>query len=460
MDKGKEHIKLILLSCLIVATVIQTALLWLGSMSSHNFLKKNMDYEPIMPMNIWVVEAGNNDTGLSNSLAFYLGDTTGNEKKDYKRLISEFKKVVYEYEEEKSLTKLEGIPWGKLLSMPSIVLEYEIPLGLDSISGISGISSLVDKIDYVFMYSKNKFQKEASLCLVNSKEDYYYELSVVGNFQDIEKVYGAVTEDDLTKNITTYQPSATIENLQIKGNVFLPTSSQEALVTYPILNIYNPIDLTKEEGEQVLETRINDFFISPLVKEKDIYEDGSVVYTEPKKTIVTYNPLGTIEYLNLDPKQTQNVTNLLQGYNKVLDFIEQAECVSKQTAENLYLANIVQEGQKITYYFDLSHDGYRIQMTESLKKQLGITSYLEVSIKGNDFVSMKVCTLEIYSDWQTETFKSHYLEPMDNMYSLLMEQGIEDFALDRLELVYLVKDFKHAIKLAWGVIYKQRWYYP
>lgn len=460
MEKGKEHIKLILLSCLIVATVIQTALLWLGSMSSHNFLKQSVDYEPIMPTSIWVVEAGNNNTGTSNSLAFYLGDTTGNEKKDYKRVISEFKKVVYEYEEEKSLTKVEGIQWKKLLSMPSIVLEYEVPLGLDSITGISGTSTLIDKVDYVFMYSKNKFQKEATLCLVNSKENYYYELSVMGNFQDIEKVYGAVTQEELTKNITTYQPSAMIENLQISGNVFLPTSSQEALVTYPLLYLHNPISLDTEQGKQLLETKINDFFVSPLLKEKAGDEDGLVVYTEPKKTIVTYNPLGVIEYLNLDPKQTQNVTNLLQGYNKTLKFIEQAEGISKQTRESLYLSNIVQEGQKITYYFDLSYEGYRIQMTEALRKKLGITSYLEVSIKGNDFISIKLCTLDTHSKREMETFKSHYLEPMDNMYSLLIEQGIEDFTLDRLELVYLVEDLEYPIKLTWGVNYKQKWYYP
>ncbi|MEG0085692.1 MAG: hypothetical protein RR090_03005 [Niameybacter sp.] len=460
MEKGKEHIKLILLSCLIVATVIQTALLWLGSMSSHNFLKQNIGSEPIIPMNIWVVQAGNNDTGLSNSLAFYLGDTTGNDKKDYKRLTSELGKVVYSYEEEKALEKQEGIPWNKLFSMPSIVFEYEIPLEFEHITGLSKTAGMTQKLDYVFMYSNNKFQKEASLCLINSKEDYFYELTVQGNFQDIEKVYAAVTEADLSKHITAYQPSATIENVQIKGNVFLPTSSQEALVTYPVLEMKNGIATDTGEGQHLLETKVNDFFVSPLIKEKDVYEDGTVVYKEQKKTLVTYNPEGVIEYLNLDPKQAQNVTNLRQGYNKVLSFVQQAESIAKHTADNLYLANIVQEGQKITYYFDLSFNGYRIQLSDALKKKLGITSYLEVVVKGNDFISMKICTLEVYPKWQTESFKSHYLEPMDDMYSLLLEQGIEDLEIDRLELVYLVSDETLPIKLAWGVIYKQRWYYP
>ena len=461
MEKGKEHIRLIIVGCLIVATIMQTALLWLGSMSSHNFFKQNIDYKPILPMNIWVVESGNNDVDSVSSLAFYLGDTTGNGKKDYERLTSELSKVVEEYKKDMPLSKMEGIEWNKLLSMPSIVFEYEIPLKLDSITGISHTSSLTEPIDYVFIYSKNKFQKDATLYLINSKEDYYYELSIQGRFQDMGKIYTAVTGEDITKHITTYQPSAIFENVQIRGNVFLPTSTEETLVTYPVIEMYNPIDLDTEAGEQLLEAKADDFFQSPLAKDKTVYENGSIIYTENMRTILSYNPLGVMEYLNLAPKQTQKGTNLLQGYNKVLEFVYNTEAISNNTAEKLYLSKVTKEkDESITYYFDRTYDGYRVQLSKELKKQLGIESYLQVNVKGNDFISMKICTLEVRQTGETKAFKSHYLEALDNMYSYFMKEEIEDWTIDRLELVYLIKAIGKPMEITWGILYKQMWYYP
>lgn len=461
MEKGKERIRLIILGCLIVATIVQTAVLWLGSMSSHNFLKQNIDYKPILPMNIWVVKSGNNDVDDVNSLAFYLGDTTGNGKKDYERLAGELSNIIDEYKKHTQLSKQEGIEWNKLLSMPSVVFEYELPLKLDSITGISHTAHLIQPIDYILIHSKNKFEKDATLYLINSKEDYYYELNVQGKFLDMSKIYATVSEEDLTKHITTYQPSAIFENVQIRGNVFLPTSSEETLVTYPILELYNPIDLGTEIGEQLLETKVNDFFQSPLAKEKIVYDNGSIVYTENMRTILSYNPSGVMEYLNLAPKQTQKTTQLLQGYNKVLEFIYNTEVISKSTAEKLYLSKAIREkDESITYYFDRTHDGYRIQLSKEVKQQLGIDSYLQVNVKGNDFMSMKICILEIHEEVQTKAFKSHYLEALDDMYSYFMKENIDDWTIDRLELVYLASDIDKPMEITWGILYKQMWYYP
>lgn len=461
MNTGKEHIRLIILGCLIILTVMQTAVLWLGSMSSHYFLKQTTDYIPILPMNIWIVESGNNDVDSVNSLAFSLGDTTGNDKKDYQRLTSEVSKIISAYKKDTPLVKHEGVEWNKLLSMPSIVFEYELPLKLDSITGMSYTADFIQPIDYVFIHSQNKFQKDATIYCINSKEDYYYELDVQGRFMDMGKIYAVVTEEDLTKHITTYQPSALFGNVQIRGNVFMPTSSKETLMTYPLLKLYNPIDLSTEEGQHLLETKVDDFFQSPLAKEKTVYENGSVIYTENMRTLLSYNPLGVMEYVNLSPKQSQKVTYLLQGYNKVLEFIYNTEVLSKNTVDQLYLSKVIKEkDESMTYYFDRTHEGYRVQFNDALKTQLGIEAYLQVNIKGVDMISMKVCTLEIEEQVETRAFKSHYLEALDEMYSYFMKENLEDWTIDRLELVYLASAVGKPMEITWGIFYKQMWYYP
>jgi len=49
---------------------------------------------------------------------------------------------------------------------------------------------------------------------------------------------------------------------------------------------------------------------------------------------------------------------------------------------------------------------------------------------------------------------------MDKMYSLLQKQGIEDFMIENLELVYLLEELESDIDMTWGAIYDNRWYYP
>ena len=231
MNARRERMKLILLGALIIIAVIQTGMLWLGGMSSHNFLKQTIKYEPIMPTNIWFVETSNSNTGVPGALAYRLDDTTGNEKREYERLIGELSKLMDRQNEEGNMQKIDGVDWVKLLSMPSVIYEYEFPIDLASITGESQNKWIKEKIDHVIIYSKNKFEKEATLFLVNSEEDFMYELSVVGTFDDIEKIYKVLTADDLKRHIMAYQPSATIDKVRLAGNSFLPTSSKETLAT-------------------------------------------------------------------------------------------------------------------------------------------------------------------------------------------------------------------------------------
>lgn len=461
MEKHKQRFKMILLGCLVVATIIQTGILWLGSMSSHTFLKQDARYEPIMPINIWLVETSNNNTGISNALAYRLEDTIGNEKREYERLTSELSRMMQHYNEDENLTKIEGVDWTRLLSMPSIIYEYEVPIGIEAIIGETYPKSIKDTIDHVIIYSKNKFQKEATLFLVNSEADFMYEFSVLGTFNDLEKIYKAVTSDDLKKHIMAYQPSAGIDKVQLRGNVFLPTSSQEALVTYDVLTSYNPIDLSTDEGYSLLEHKINGLFVSPLIKEKQDHGDGSVVYTENMKSLVTYKPEGVVEYLNLSPTQSQTVTSVLGGYNMALDFMREIDTIPESVKPYLYVAKIDQKGQEITFHFNMTYKGYRVQLSETIQKKLGTESLVKVTVKGSDVIGATICTFEIEpKPMEVKDLESHYLEPMDKMYSLLQKQGIEDFMIENLELVYLLEDLEDDMDMIWGAIYENRWYYP
>lgn len=460
MNARRERMKLILLGALIIIAVIQTGMLWLGGMSGHNFLKQTIKYEPIMPTNIWFVETSNSNTGVPGALAYRLDDTTGNEKREYERLIGELSKLMDRQNEEGNVQKTDGVDWVKLLSMPSVIYEYEFPIDIASITGESQNKWIKEKIDHVIIYSKNKFEKEAALFLVNSEEDFMYELSVVGTFDDIEKIYKVLTADDLKRHIMAYQPSATIDKVRLAGNSFLPTSSKETLLNYEVLTSYNPIDLSREEGYEKLESRINGLFISPLVKER-VHQGENVIYTEDMKTLVVYRPEGVIEYLNLAPRQLQTGTSMLKGYNVALEFIERVQVMPKSIADNLYLADVKQKGLDFTYSFNMMYEGYRLQLSEEMQASLGMDALVQVVVRGKDVIEAHFSTLEVVpKEVEFKALNTHYLEPIDKMYTLFEKQGIEDFMIDHLELVYLLEGIGEDIDMTWGAVYDHKWYYP
>lgn len=460
MNARRERMKLILLGALIIIAVIQTGMLWLGGMSGHNFLKQTIKYEPIMPTNIWFVETSNSNTGVPGALAYRLDDTTGNEKREYERLIGELSKLMDRQNEEGNVQKTDGVDWVKLLSMPSVIYEYEFPIDIASITGESQNKWIKEKIDHVIIYSKNKFEKEAALFLVNSEEDFMYELSVVGTFDDIEKIYKVLTADDLKRHIMAYQPSATIDKVRLAGNSFLPTSSKETLLNYEVLTSYNPIDLSREEGYEKLESMINGLFISPLVKER-VYQGENVIYTEDMKTLVAYRPEGVIEYLNLAPRQLQTGTSMLKGYNVALEFIERVQVMPKSIADNLYLADVKQKGLDFTYSFNMMYEGYRLQLSEEMQASLGMDALVQVVVRGKDVIEAHFSTLEVVpKEVEFKALNTHYLEPIDKMYTLFEKQGIEDFMIDHLELVYLLEGIGEDIDMTWGAVYDHKWYYP
>ena len=460
MEIKKERMKLIVLGMLILIAVIQTGFLWLGGMSGHNFLKKTVKYAPIMPTNIWFVETSNTNTGVSGALAYRLADTMGNEKREYERLISELSKLIERQGAKRPLKKVEGVDWGKLVSMPSVVYEYEFPVDLASITGESSSQLIKEKFDHVFIYSKNKFENEATLFLVNSEEDFMYELSIIGTFQDMEKIYKALTDDELKKHMMAYQPSATIDKVRLAGNSFLPTSSQQTLLNYEVLTAYNPIDLSSEEGYEMLESRINGLFVSPLVKEI-VHQDEKVIYTEDMKTLVVYRPEGVIEYLNLSPRNQQASTSILKGYNVALAFLERVQVLPKSMEDHLYLADVQQKGPDLIYSFNMMYEGYRVQFSDEVKMQLGMEALVQVVVRGKDVMEAYFSTLEIVpKEVALRPLNTHYLEPIDKLYTLFDKQGIEDFMIDHLELVYLVEDIGGEIDMTWGAVYNHQWYYP
>ena len=87
---------------------------------------------------------------------------------------------------------------------------------------------------------------------------------------------------------------------------------------------------------------------------------------------------------------------------------------------------------------------------------------VQVVVRGTDVIEAHFCTPRGCTSKEVglKALSTHYLEPIDKMYTLFEKQGIEDFMIDHLELVYLLEGIGEDIDMTWGAVYDHKWYYP
>ena len=467
--KRKEIIKSILLGILIITCIIQTTILWLGGIPGQNFFRQvEGGLKGIKPFAVWILKPSASNAGGTSSFAYQLDRTVDHTKRHYERLILELQVVLKSQTTNyKKLQQKQEVDWDKLFSMPSICYEYTLPLTIGEISGgsITGVSG-IEKVDMVLMNSTTKFEKNVIIYFINTSEEIMYQLEVIGDFSEFQKIYAYFTREEMLKSITKYQPSA-ISNVKeyIRGNAFMPIGSTNMPIEYDLLKVSNAINLNSSYGMKELEKYVNDFFVNPVVKKIDYEEDGSVVFTEQSRNIVIYNPKGLIEYINLSPRPSSTPMTRLEGYNVAVDFINETDAIPSNMKENLYLSRIDQKDYEMTYFFDMAYEGYKVALSKSVKEALEIESLVEITIKNNQIINCSIGTLEfepkrVGDETRKAKLKSAYVDPINDALETLLKDGDRDIVFEDTETVYLVSDLNETVYMTRGISLEGKWYYP
>ena len=109
----------------------------------------------------------------------------------------------------------------------------------------------------------------------------------------------------------------------------------------------------------------------------------------------------------------------------------------------------------------MMYEGYRLQLSEEMQARLGMNALVQVVVRGKDVIEANFSTLEVVpKEVELKALNTHDLEPIDKLYTLFDKQGIEDFMIDHLELVYLLEGIGEDIDMTWGAVYDHKWYYP
>ncbi|MGL5676499.1 MAG: hypothetical protein ACRDDX_08795 [Cellulosilyticaceae bacterium] len=466
--KKSELLKSIVLAMLILLTIIQTTMLWLGGIPGQSFFKTPVvEQTGIEPYGVWIIRPSASNVSSNASFAYRVDNTIESTRREYERLVAKLQSALRSDQiDYKKVKPLDGIPWEALFAMPTICYEYQVPMTIQEISGGSSDTAKIEGIDMIFMGSKSKFEKDLIIYMVSTKDEKTYRVDVTGDFQEINKIYTVFTREEMLKGVTKYQPSV-ISNVKkyVEDNTFMPIASTNAPIDYDVLTVYNPIDMTRPSGVKELEKYVNDFFINPLIKNVDYDEDGSVIFTEQKRSLAIYNPAGVIEYLNLAPKPTKSETTRLGGYHIAKTFIQDTDILSPTMKRAVYLSKMAVKGDEINYFFDVSYKGYAVHLSREIKAQMDMESFVEITVKNNEIVSAAICTLRIEpkivgGEVRKAHLTSQYLDPINAALEILMEEGNKVVAFEDVQSVYLIPHTSGTVYMTQGVQLNEQWYYP
>lgn len=452
----KNVFKAIILGLFIVLCIWQTGILWLGNVSSHNFLPiaKKVGYFAL-PEGIWVVKTG------SYTLAFPINET----KNEYKRLVEELAITIEEGIKSTQLTKASDTTYSKLLSGNGILFDYAVPVSLDQIAGVDLTpQQTTGMIDTVFVDMVDSGADFLHIYFIDSDNQLFYKGEFYGKFEFFTRIKDIYSNEEATANIFKYQPGATSgikDYIKEEKTYFLPAISMKTPLLYTVLTSHNPLEETAEEERlSKLKEYVNPFFLNPFIVNIEHKSNGDIVFADNISLIVKYSPSGTMEYKNTSSNEEGQLYTAPKSFNKAMQFIMETKSIPQYIKDGMYLSDVVQNDNDFTFYFETRYDGYKIEMREALKNRLGVKAFVEVNVSNGIVNRAKWVILDVEPKdvYEVQFLTDNYQEPVEKMLSSRQVQ--DRLLLDDLRCVYAMNAVNRDIHVNWMAVYNGTSYYP
>lgn len=457
-------IRLILVASLIVLCIWQTTILWLGDMSSHNFLAINQKTHNtiLAPKTIWVhMGSGKLTYNLDEGINYLATDVLMDE------LITSVKN------NKLKITKEPALSYESLLQKPGIVYEYGTSLTFNEMMGTVLIKEYQDvKLSNLFIDLSHYSEYKANIYLVASNNLDIYQLEINERLESHQTVIESFSNGiNSVGSYQEYQASLTSKRSieqYIQGNVFLPLPRKINSVSSAI--IYEQLDINNifwsddiKETQKKLESYVNTFFSNPSLKEVDITTSGSITYRENTTTSVKYNPNGTLEFNVATASESNKLTNV-DKIVMIQQFIESCEGIPDYLRDGLYLSKIKDDILKgeTTYLFDYKTSGFNVLLSEAVKDELGLEAIMELTIKNNQIVHGKWSMLRIEVSERVMDLgelKEDYNTVISDFYAREEVYEDEPDSIQDIQCSYRIEGLQEPIRFGWTIYYKGHIYY-
>ncbi|OOB77165.1 MAG: hypothetical protein ATN33_01805 [Epulopiscium sp. Nele67-Bin001] len=445
--------KVTCLGVLIVLSIVQTMGLWLGEPLSHNFFGiKNtptMVLKPIKPESIWL------NTGGEYTQAYRITDS----QNEYEGIVEELQHVLLDYEGFDQVGYSSG-DWASIFNQKGIVYEYSIPVTMDEILGKAVVLPYDYKIHSVFVKLGESSIADDTIYFINEIDNYYVTININSTPYEFANIYSLFEVDNST-NIK-YQPSIKdIKAQYIEGNTFLANISEAQPLYYVPIMFRNDL-LGVDNKMLMLEGYVDQFFEKPIMKEVKTLYNGVIEFTEPLKSIIRYQDVGVMQYVNLTATVDPRAMSRLEAYNLATDFIRGINSIPASLKDNLYLSDVRVSQGAYVFDFDVMYDEHKVCIGQNLKSMLDISSAVTVLVKTHKVMECKWLTYSIYRAVETSQTKvtEGYATPIDKMYANLRTLEIKHPVFANVELIYNLTAVNTLSNIQWGVNYQGIWYLP
>ncbi|MBQ2753399.1 MAG: hypothetical protein IJF29_04670 [Firmicutes bacterium] len=428
----------LLIVALAFLAVVQTGGLWLSQTKSHNLF-----YSAINS----ILTASSNTTEYYRTIeAEKTAIGTGNNnyvllyEKNDKKADSAIKSAIGTAIEKGAVNSSGTIDWN-ILSGKNIVMEYpfsvsfaEFSKGFPSASLNSSIPdnfncivitpSFSDSGTYVTFISTGE-QKFVSLVIEDSETT-----------TALRSVIDSTSADGLAY-ISSAQSGFNI----FKNNVFLPQWTEGEYLYPSVYPVSMGTDKNGTFSSSEIKQMVHPLFLPSGFDRSGIDESG-IHYFNSDEIVVKYYPNGILEYFNY--KKSNESQTLASAYDACMKFIEKD--VSIKTDIFLTDADVTTEG--LVFKFDYSVKNIPVELSASLKEDLGIESAIEVVVTNNTVKKYRKYSCNFYES--SENDMSANVDFLTEINRVITEQSTdgEIMQVDDISLCYYT-DGNNVCPLKW-----------
>ncbi|MBP3886696.1 MAG: hypothetical protein J6F30_03420 [Cellulosilyticum sp.] len=448
-------VRLMVLGVLIVLCIGQTAMLWLGDMSGHNFFVHNkMGYEVsyVQPKQVWCNIQGNIKSSTKNNVNSGIYKLESERQALFEELIKELRnnRLTMDYTPNEKYTSL-------LNSSQGIVYEFGTELTIDEIIGQNlnirkrRHSSIKIKEIYVDLSVANAYK--TYIYFIDEHANVRQKITLDSQLKAGLEVVTLYVEKENISSHEVYQASinSTSDSDFFVGNNFYPQVGGSIVAEGNRIQ-FGPVINDLESSQ--LENYVNYLFKNPSNKIINVTETG-ITYTDNINVSVRYNHIGTLEFQKTLLNNNNKLSDV-ERMSKINSFIETSGAIPDFLKKGIYLEDYFYDsktGETIYRFGYRYEDGQIVVLSEQAKAQLEVSAFLELGIKDGEITSGKWIMLEPFEVGELVIEEMSSSEAINAIYENSGLIELETFKLDSLECAYILEDIQKESEFEWVGLY-------
>ncbi len=413
-----DYLKNIFIAFLVILAVYQTNKLWFEDFSSHNFFEDVLSFGKIQG-SAESIEHETEYIGINNGNNKYILTYELNSVKQIKVTLNKAVKAAVDKNSRQifGLEKLNEIMGGR-----NIIIKYAFKADERFFSQVYGENIISGEYDSIIV---GEDDEGITVTFLNSQEleGITYLLKNYAGAKDIAKIIDSVKSSN---NVLYYVSSLQNGYDVFAGNELIPTWSGEAY--YYNITKQNPVE---DKGELVsarLDSYVSRYFDNPVLKWSSM--EGETYIFSDENTVVKYYPTGVLEYNGYygeSKEKTGDTGSFLAAAESFLN--------SDSNLKNeYYLKGCSNDVKGMTFYFDYKINNYKLELSDTVKKNTGLKSFIEVTVDGGRVVGYKRYAMDYATTVKDPVYTGKtFLEVIDRGLNKLKGEQINSFGLSYME---------------------------